>query len=77
RGFTLRQDFQTQLTVDCIGKAIITQHIVNNKPCYELQIPNGIDLVLCLQNIVSVLIEEQIVVLGGPTRIKPRLVDTF
>lgn len=77
RGFTLRQDFQTQLTVDCIGKAIITQHIVNNKPCFELEIPNGIDLVLCLQNIVSVLIEEQIVVLGGPTRIKPRLVDTF
>ena len=77
RGFKLRQDFQTQLTVDCIGKAMITQEIVNNKPCYNLQIPNGIDLVLCLQNIVSVLIEEQIVVLGGPTKIKPRLVDTF
>lgn len=77
RGFTLRQDFQTQLTVDCIGKGIITQKIVNNKPCFELEIPNGIDLVLCLQNIVSVLIEEQIVVLGGPTRIRPRLVDTF
>ncbi|WP_270647796.1 hypothetical protein [Paeniclostridium hominis] len=77
RSFTLRQDFQTQLTVDCIGKGIITQEIINNKPCFELDIPNGIDLVLCLQNIVSVLIKEQIVVLGGPTRIQPRLVDTF
>ncbi|MEG0180980.1 MAG: hypothetical protein RSC84_02400 [Peptostreptococcaceae bacterium] len=77
RGFTLRQDFQTQLTVDCIGKGIITQEIVNNKPCYELEVPNGIDLVLCLQSVVSALIEEQIVVLGDPTRIKPRLVDTF
>lgn len=77
RGFTLRQDFQTQLTVDCIGKAIITQEMMNNKPCFELDIPNGIDLVLCLQNIVSALIEEQIVVLGAPRRISPRLVDTF
>lgn len=77
RGFTLRQDFQTQLTVDCIGKGVITQKMVNNKPCYELDIPNGIDLVLCLQNVVSALIEEQIIVLGGPTRIRPRLVDTF
>ncbi|WP_373598832.1 hypothetical protein [Paraclostridium bifermentans] len=77
RSFTLRQDFQTQLTVDCIGKGVITQEIINGKPCYELEIPNGIDLVLCLQNIVSVLIKEQIVVLGGPTKIQPRLADTF
>ena len=77
RSFTLRQDFQTQLTVDCIGKGIITQEMINNKPCFELDIPNGIDLVCCLQNTVSVLIKEQIVVLGGPRRIQPRLVDTF
>lgn len=75
--FVLREAFQTQLTVDCIGKGIITQTTVNNQPYYALSIPNGIDLVCCLQNVVSVLMEEQIVVLGGPTTIEPRLVDTF
>lgn len=75
--FVLREAFQTQLTVDCIGKGIITQSTVNNQPYYTLNIPNGIDLVCCLQNVVSVLMEEQIVVLGGPNVIEPRLVDTF
>ncbi|MGL5751439.1 MAG: exosporium morphogenetic protein CdeC [Paraclostridium sp.] len=75
--FRLREVFKTQLTVDCIGKGIITQTSSNNQTCYQLCIPNGIDLVCCLQNVVSVLMEEQIVVLGGPTVIEPRLVDTF
>ncbi|MDK2562882.1 hypothetical protein QOZ84_04920 [Romboutsia sedimentorum] len=78
RSATLRQDFQTDLTVDCIGKAILK--CVDDDPCesyYDLCIPNDIDLVLCLQCVVSTLINEQIVVLGSSDPVKPRLVDTF
>lgn len=78
RNFILRQDFQTSLTVDCIGKAFL--RCVDHDECesyFDLSIPNDIDLVLCLQNIVSILINEQIVVLGAPNRIQPRIVDTF
>ena len=77
KSFVLREEFQTQLTVDCICKGVITQSTVNNQPYYSLSIPNGIDLICCLQNVVSVLMEEQIVVLGAPTAIQPRLIDTF
>jgi len=78
RSFTLRQDFQTSLTVDCIGKAFL--RYVDRDGCedyYDLCIPNDIDLVLCLQCIVSALISDQIVVLGAPNSIQPRIVDTF
>jgi hypothetical protein len=78
RNFILRQDFQTSLTVDCIGKAFL--RCVDHDECesyFDLSIPNDIDLILCLQNIVSILINEQIVVLGAPNSIQPRIVDTF
>ena len=32
---------------------------------------------MCLQSVVSTLINEQIVVLGAPNPIQPRIVDTF
>ena len=78
RSVTLRQDFQTSLTVDCIGKAIL--RYVDHDGCecyYDLCIPNDIDLVLCLQSVVSTLVNEQVVVLGLPNAIQPRIVDTF
>lgn len=78
RGVTLRQDYQTNLTVDCIGKALL--RFVDHDGCecyYDLCVPNGIDLILCLQCTVSTLINEQIVVLGAPNAIRPRIVDTF
>lgn len=78
RNIILRQDFNTNITVDCIGKAIL--RYVNHDGCecyYDLCIPNDIDLVLCLQSTVSTLINEQIVVLGSPNALKPRIVDTF
>lgn len=84
RGVTLRQSFQTNLTVDCIGKALLKY--VGRNYCddccghdgyYELCIPNDIDLICCLQLVVSILTNEQIVVLGAPQGISPRVVDTF
>lgn len=78
RSVTLRQDFQTSLTVDCIGKAIL--RYVDHDGCecyYDLCIPNDIDLVLCLQSTVSTLMSEKVVVLGLPNAIQPRIVDTF
>lgn len=78
RGVTLRQDYQTNLTVDCIRKALL--RFVDHDGCesyFDLCIPNGIDLILCLQLTVSTLISEQIVVLGSPNAIRPRIVDTF
>lgn len=78
RGFTLRQDFRTNLTVDCIGKALL--RCVCNECCessFELCIPNDIDLIMCLESVVSTLMSEQIVVLGYPNPVEPRVVDTF
>ncbi|MGL5346047.1 MAG: exosporium morphogenetic protein CdeC [Peptostreptococcaceae bacterium] len=78
RGVTLRQDYQTGLTVDCVGKAMLKYIETDCCECYyELCIPNDIDLICCLQLTVSTLIEEQIVVLGIPGAIQPRVVDTF
>lgn len=88
RNVTLRQDFQTNLTVDCIGKALLKhadrdycgesyddRH--GHKNNYVLSIPNDIDLICCLQVVVSTLINDQIVVLGSAQAITPRIVDTF
>ena len=68
--FTLRQNFQTALTVDCIGKTLL-------KFYYDFCIPNGIDLILCLEETVSILVSEQMVVLASPNAVDPRVVDTF
>lgn len=78
RAVTLRQSFNTNLTVDCIGKALL-RCICNEcgESFFELCIPNDIDLIMCLQSIVSTLINEQIVVLGAPNQMQPRVVDTF
>lgn len=76
--FTLRQNFQTALTVDCIGKTLLKLVDENCCECYyDFCIPNGIDLILCLEEIVSILVNEQIVVLASPNVVDPRLVDTF
>ena len=78
RGVTLRQNYLTSLTVDCIGKALLRYVETDCCECYyELCIPNDIDLICCLQLTVSTLIEEQIVVLGAPSAVQPRVVDTF
>ena len=77
RGVTLRQTYQTNLTVDCIGKAFLSCECFEGESFFDLDIPNGIDLILCLQNTVSTLISDQIVVLGSPTLVQPRIVDTF
>ena len=82
RQVTLRQSYQTNLTVDCIGKGLLSvQHVKNCCDCCEccfcLSIPNGIDVILCLQEIVSILVNEQLVVLASPVGIEPRVVDTF
>lgn len=76
--FTLRQNFQTSLNVDCIGKTLL--RLVDENCCecyYDFCIPNGIDLILCLEEVVSILVSEQIVVLAAPNAVDPRLVDTF
>ena len=39
--------------------------------------PNGIDLILCLEETVSILVTEQIVVLASLNSVEPRVVDTF
>jgi hypothetical protein len=75
--FELRQSYQTSLTVDCIGKSLLSYTCYDGKPYYELVIPNGIDIICCLQEIVSILKDEQLVVLGGANVIQPRVVDTF
>ncbi|MDR0879499.1 MAG: hypothetical protein LBN09_02215 [Clostridioides sp.] len=49
-------------------------------PCdcyFELCIPNDIDLVLAVEEVVSTLVNEQVVVLGSRTPLEPRLVDSF
>lgn len=74
----LRQQFQTALKVECIGKSLLRLNEVDcDEYDYEFCIPNGIDLVCCLEEVVSVLISEQIVVLGSCKTITPRVVDTF
>ena len=108
RSITLRQDYLTKLTVDCISNAFISaedcfncdcdrdrdrnhkcdrDHDRNHNcdcdcdcdfdcDCFELTIPSGIDLILCVEETVSTLIGEQIVVLAE-TNFTPRVVDTF
>ena len=74
----LRKSYLTNLTVDCIGKALLRCVETDYCDCYyELSIPNDIDLICCLQLTVSTLINDQIVVLGSTTAIQPRVVDTF
>ena len=74
----LRQQFQTALKVECIGKSLLRLNEVDcDEYDYEFCIPNGIDLVCCLEEVVSALISEQIVVLGSCKTITPRVVDTF
>lgn len=76
--FVLRQNFQTALSVDCIGKTLLRLVDENCcECCYDFCIPNGIDLILCLEEVVSILVSEQIVVLAAPNAIDPRIVDTF
>ncbi|MEG0854984.1 MAG: hypothetical protein RSG52_00745 [Terrisporobacter sp.] len=81
KSFELEQDYDVNLTVDCIAKAYISA-----EPCgcecdcecdFNLEIPSGIDLICCLQEEVSVIVEEQIVVLGASGAVNPRVVDTF
>lgn len=44
--------------------------------CLEFTIPSGIDLILCIEETVSALIGDQVVVLAD-TGFEPRVVDTF
>lgn len=79
RPFKLRQDYQTALTVDCISKAhLCAQDCCGcDCDCFELNIPSGIDLICCVEETVSVLISDRIVVLGISGGVDPRVVDTF
>lgn len=80
RSFKLRQDYRTNLTVDCISKAYICVQDQCGCDCddyFELNIPGGIDLICCVEETVSVLISDQLVVLGVSGGITPRVVDTF
>lgn len=103
RSFTLRQDFKTNLSVDCISNAFIS--IEDNFDCdddhnhnhgcdcdcncdcdcdrdcddfddIEFTVPSGIDVILCVEETVSALIGDQLVVLAD-TNFAPRVVDTF
>ncbi|WP_243155182.1 hypothetical protein [Romboutsia sp. CE17] len=77
---TLRQSYQVNLTVDCIGKGILSVEEDPKCECecfFNLFIPNGIDVILCLREVVSILVGEQLVVLASPNGITPRVVDTF
>lgn len=76
-GIALRQKYETKLSVSCISNAQVRKAngLANNN--YDVNIPGGIDLILCVQEIVSILIQQQIVVLGCSTPIEPRTVDTF
>ena len=75
--FTLRQNYQTQLSVGCVGTGLISKECVNGCTTYNFELPGGLDLVLCLQEIVSILKQEQVVVLGSTNQIQPRVVDNF
>ena len=52
--FTLRQNYQTQLSVGCVGTGLISKECVNGCTTYNFELPGGLDLVLCLQEIVSI-----------------------
>lgn len=79
KAFKLRQDYQTALTVDCISKAYISADDCCgcDCDCFELTIPSGIDLICCVEETVSVLVSDQLVVLGVFGGVTPRVVDTF
>lgn len=80
RSFTLRQDYRTSLTVDCISKANISLQDCcgcDCDDCFDFNIPSGIDLICCLEETVSVLVNDQVVVLATSEGITPRVVDTF
>ncbi|MEW9078173.1 hypothetical protein [Terrisporobacter glycolicus] len=106
RSITLRQDYLTKLTVDCISNAFISaedcfdcdcdrdhdrhhdcdcdcdcdcdrRHDCDfDFDCFEFTIPSGIDLILCVEETVSALLGDQLVVLAE-TNFSPRVVDTF
>ena len=76
-GITLRQNYQTKLSVSCVSNANVQKNCVEGNANYTVNIPGGIDLILCVQETVSILRGEQIVVLGSSTPITPRVVDTF
>lgn len=79
KSFVLRREFQTELKVDCIGKCLLKSDAASLRADgeYECCIPNSIDLILCLEEVVSILVNQQIVVLGAPEPVRPRIVDTF
>ena len=96
RSITLRQNYLTKLTVDCISNAFISaedcfdcdrNHDCDcdcdcrndcdfDFDCFEFTIPSGIDLILCVEETVSALLGDQLVVLAE-TSFSPRVVDTF
>lgn len=96
RSFTLRQDFRTNLSVDCISNAFICaedccehdhdcgcdcdcfcdRDCDRDFDCVEFTVPSGIDVILCIEETVSALIGDQLVVLAE-TSFEPRVVDTF
>ena len=96
RSITLRQDYLTKLTVDCISNAFISaedcfdcdrNHDCDcdcdcrndcdfDFDCFEFTIPSGIDLILCVEETVSALLGDQLVVLAE-TSFSLRVVDTF
>ena len=76
-GITLRQNYQTKLSVSCVSNANLQKTCIGGDANYSINIPGGIDLILCVQEIVSILKGEQIVVLGSSSAIQPRVVDTF
>lgn len=80
KSFKLRQGYRTSLTVDCISKAYISVQECcgcDCDDCFELSIPSGIDLICCVEETVSVLISDQLIVLGVSQGVTPRVVDTF
>ena len=79
RSFTLRQDYRTNLAVDCISNAFISAEDCepcDDFDCFDFTIPSGIDLILCVEETVSALIGDQVVVLAN-NNFEPRVVDTF
>ncbi len=82
RSFVLRQNYNTNLAVDCIANAFISANDCCDCKCdcdddlFDFAIPSGIDLILCVEETVSVLIGDQVVVLAD-NNVNPRVVDTF
>lgn len=81
KSFELDEDYDVNLTVDCISKAYISAEPCgcecDCECCFNLEIPCGIDLICCLQEEVSVIVAEQLVVLAASQAVEPRVVDTF